>query len=280
MEDIKTWSELFLTSLQNLWLHFVDALPSILAGITLIVLGLLLAWLARLLMVRFLRLVKFDSVQDKFKGGSLLQPLFKKRGPSQWIGKLVYWVVLLVFLVGATEALGLAVISAKIAEIIGYLPKLISGLAILAIGIYLANALRTLIHVGGPSIGLSASRLIGNIAFYVLLAIVGLTGLEQMGVNIDLLKSNFIIILGGVALTLALSYGLGSRAVVANILSGFYAKRHLRPGQSVRIREYEGQILKFEGPSIVLLKKNGEQCVIPASWLSSESIEILSDPEI
>lgn len=278
MNTFKNWSEVFTASLHNLWLQFVEAIPMVLAGLALLLLGWLIARSMKWLSLKFLKAIKFDDLLNRFNLKEVLEKMQVKSGPSKIVAKAVYWTVILVFLVGFAEILGWQIVSEKIAGIIAFIPKLFAGLIIFGVGLYIATLLKKMIVAGGETLGVSSARLLGSIARYVLIVIITLTTLEQIGVNIDLIKSNVIVIVGGVVLAFGIGYGIGSRHVVANILAAFYGKGKFKVGQKAVIDGKEGLIETFDSTSIGIRTSEGRLLIIPASMLAEQTIEILSPP--
>lgn len=278
MNTFENWSEVFSASMHNLWLQLVAAVPIILAGLGLLLLGWLIARSARWLSYKFLKTIRFNQMLERFNLQDVLNKARVDASPARIVSKAIFWTIILIFFVGFAEILGWQIVSEKIAGIIAFIPRLFAGLVILAVGFYIASFVRRVIEAGGSSLGLSSAKILGTIAQYVLFVIIVLTTLEQIGVNIDLIKSNVIILIGGVILAFGIGYGIGSRHMVANILAAFYGKRKFHPGQYIRIDGVEGKIEIFDSHSLVLRTKNNRLVVIPAARLAEQTVEILPLP--
>lgn len=114
-----------------------------------------------------------------------------------------------------------------------------------------------------------------SILFYVLALIVIISTLDQLQLNVDLLTSNVMIIVGGIVLAFAIGYGLSAREILPHIIASFYLKNHYRSGQRIRIGTLEGRIKEINNIHVVI--ENGEETiVIPANRLIAEEVHILS----
>ena len=106
----------------------------------------------------------------------------------------IKWILIFIFIIVASELLGLKMVSEQLGNLIAYLPKLISAVVIFAVGIYVANMAKKTISKMFSSLELTGGSLVGNIIFYVISIIVSVTALNQAGVNTDLITNNLSII--------------------------------------------------------------------------------------
>lgn len=265
----------FVRSLEQFWHGLAEGVPVFLAALALLLLGWGLARIAGWLTRKFFSRIGFDDFSQRFNFQQLLEKAQIKSTPSQLMGRLVFWTVMLIFFVGFADFLGWQVVSEKIAGIVGFIPRLLAGMAILAAGLYIATWVRRLIVAGGESAGLSSARLLGTVAQYVLVVIIALTTLEQIGVNIDLIKSNVVVLVGGAILAFGLGYGLGARQIVANMLGSFYARKKFVPGQVIIVDQIEGRVEQFDSTSLIVRTADNRLVVIPAHKLSEEVVQVL-----
>ena len=142
MENISDWTRIVLESLLELGKSIMSALPNILGAIFLILLGWLLAKLFAFLIKRGLRIIGFDKIGGKFGFEELIQKVKVTITPSELVARFVYWVLLLLFFLTASDTLGWVVVSESIGDLIAYLPKLFSGIIIFVIGLYIANFIK------------------------------------------------------------------------------------------------------------------------------------------
>jgi small-conductance mechanosensitive channel len=275
MEDLRHWTEILLESYTKLVDGLIFALPRIIAGAVLFLLGWLLAKLFSRLISRSLKALKFDKMMERVKLGDFLKRLRISSTPSQLAGKFIYWLVMLLMIVGFADALNLEVVSQKIGVLINYLPNIILAALILIIGLFLAGKVQQVIQVSMASQGIRAGRMIGNIIFYIISVFIILTALEQLKFNIDLLTSNVMILLGGVALAFSIGYGLAAKEIFPNIISSYYGKNMFAVGDTIRLAETEGEILEITNISVVLQTPEGKR-YIPAKKFVTEEVDIIS----
>ncbi|WP_339791012.1 MAG: mechanosensitive ion channel family protein [Imperialibacter sp.] len=273
MEKITDWTQIALGSLLALSQKLMTELPRIFGAILLIIIGWAIAKIVSFAIKKALTAIKFDKLTEKINADEMLAKAKINITPSAVVSKFVYWIILLLFFVTASDTLGWIVVSQSIGDLIAYLPKLFSAIIIFLIGLYIANFIRKGLKGIFDSFSVASGSIVSSFAFYVILVIVTLTALSQAGIDTTIITSNVTLILGGIMLSFALSFGLGSRDVLANILSSYYTKNNFEAGQKIRIGTSEGEIEKIDNISCVLKTKTGK-VVIPVKRLISEEVVI------
>jgi len=93
-------------------------------------------------------------------------------------------------------------------------------------------------------------------------------------VDTNIITSNISIILGGILLAFAISFGIGSRTVLFNILSAFYTRNKFKSGQTIEIEDITGTIELIDNTSCIIKTKD-YRMVIPVSKLLTENVKII-----
>ena len=140
--------------------------------------------------------------------------------PSQIIGYLVRVAVLLFAAVEASRLLGFSVLADLVAQFLLFAAQVLLGLVIFAIGLYLANLAARIIQ----SSDADQANLLALAARVSILALAGAMAMSQMGLASDIINLAFGIVLGAVALAVALAFGLGGREVAARQLDEWKRK--------------------------------------------------------
>jgi hypothetical protein len=275
MEQIVNWSELFLNSFQHLLTGILTAVPKILGAILLLLLGIFLARLISVLIIKTLKLTNFDSWMIKLKVHEFFEKAQIKTSVAEIIARFAYWVVLLIFLVGISETLGWNAVSQKISGFINFLPQVFISLIILIIGLYIASVVRQTIIAAFLSFGLSFGKLVSSAFFYFLLLFVMVIALEQLGINTTIITSNVIIIIGGAVLAFAISYGFASKDILNNFLASLYSKNNFQIGQTIILEDNStGEIVKMDNISVTLKTEEGKM-ILPINTLINQKVRIV-----
>ena len=95
-----------------------DFLPNILAAIVILIIGWIIAKVLKAAVGRLLRLVKFNTLTERAGIDDFLAKGEVKQTATDLIAVLVYWLVMLIVLVTAVNALGLEVASQLLNQIL------------------------------------------------------------------------------------------------------------------------------------------------------------------
>ncbi|MDK3159312.1 mechanosensitive ion channel [Kamptonema cortianum] len=139
-------------------------------------------------------------------------PTPRTQSPSEIVGIIVLIAIMLFATITATEILGLAALTLIITGILQIAGQVLVGLVIFAIGLYLANVTFRII----TSSGNYQARVLGQTARIAILTLVGAMALQQMGIASSIVNLAFGLLLGAIAVAIALAFGLGGREVAAD----------------------------------------------------------------
>ncbi len=265
-----------LSFLQEMWQVLLNFLPKILAAIAVLIIGWLLIKLITFLIRKTLKFTKIDTWTDKLNEIEIFENYDFQFKPANFIVKAVKWILIFVLVIIVSDILGLQMISQEIGNLIRYLPKLFSAIAILMIGIYIANIIRNAIKSLFKSFDLGGSAIIGNIVFYAILLIITITALNQAGINTDVITNNLTIILGALLFAFTIAFGLGSKEIVQRLLFGFYSRKNLAVGQRIKVGEVQGTIDAIDNICLVL-KTNEGKFIFPIKEVNDRVIKVLDD---
>jgi hypothetical protein len=243
-------------------------LPNLLAFVGIILLGWMLAWLLRTWVVRLLggleRIVRSRWSRSEWAAGEFI------RSAPAVIGRIVYWSVLIFFIAAATEILGLAVVSNLVNGLGRYLPNVLAAGLIGLAGIIAGNIVRSAVVKAFASTELAYATLLGRTAQISVLLIAALIAIDQLGINVKFLMVIIAIVTGASLGGMALAFGLGARTLVSNLIATHYLSRVYRVGQTVKIGEVQGRILKIT-PAAVLLETPQGPVLMPSKEFSEKS---------
>ena len=195
-----------------------NALPNILAALVILVVGWLLAKLVRIVVIKVLHLMRFHIAAWKTGVDGVLQRAGVKYNLVELIGQIFYWILILVVLFMAVDALGLQAGSELLNRFLLYIPNIIVAIIVLVLGLLLANFVATVIQTSLSNAGFTHPRFLAQVAKYALIIFVAAIALEQLGVGEQIVVQAFTILFGAICLALALAFGLGGRGVAEKFL--------------------------------------------------------------
>jgi hypothetical protein len=200
------------------WAIIVAYLPKIIGAIIVFVIGLIIASLIARAINYLLKKARFNDLFGH------VAPRFETAGfrfdPAYFISRIVYWFILIIFILGVTDSLGLTTLSTFIQNILYYIPNVVVAVLMLLGALALARAARRLIEgalVAGRESPVE-STVLGSVAYWAIVIFGFLAALEQLRITpslINILVSGFV---GMLALAGGLAFGLGGRNQASEVI--------------------------------------------------------------
>jgi hypothetical protein len=210
--------------LRDMSQKLVAFLPNLLTGILVFVIGLLLAWLVKVLVVRIFRLLKLDAAFARSGVADALQKMAVKDTPAKLIGRMFYWLVVIIFFVLSLSVMKVPVIDQLLERFLIYLPNIFVALIILAIGYFLSNFLGRAVLIASVNAGVKIASFLSKGTKTVIMLFAFVMALEQLGIGRSTVIAAFTIVFGGAVLALALAFGLGGKDQARSLLEKRFKK--------------------------------------------------------
>lgn len=279
MDDSDGFSlkESLIQTYQQFVREVVDHAPELLGALGLLLIGWLLAHLARILTRRLFGGV--DSVLHRFLRVDGSKQASARHSYAIITSRVLFWVVLLFFVAAAANVLGWGLFSGWMASLVAYLPRLVTGLLIVLAGLLLGGAARTLVAKTANSAGVEQSELLGRIGQIVVVLTMTVIGVEQAGINVHFLTNALVVAAGVFLAGGALAFGLGARSLVANVIGAQYSRKHYKIGEQVKIGDTEGALVEVTQTAIVLDTGEG-RAVVPARLFHESVSNIGPESEV
>ena len=132
--------------------------------------------------------------------------------------------MLLVILLGA-NALGIAAISTLFAELLNYIPSVISAVLVLVLGLLLGEFVKDLVLASAGS--LRAAGNLARVAKAAIILLASFMALDQLEIAQDIVLVFFIAVVGAAALAAGIAFGLGGKDIAAEIARDYYERSKL-----------------------------------------------------
>ena len=257
--------------LEPMLANFLDGAAKFGIGLILFVIAWFIAKIISGIIRKILKAVQADKLGDKLKEVDMFSEL--DFSLSDTIAKLIFWIIMLVFMMAGAQILGITSLADGIAGIIAYLPKLFSALLFFLVGVMAANLIKSVIDSAMASLNIKAGRFISGFIFYLLVIVIALTALEQASFETVILRQITLLATGAVFFAFAIGYGFASKDIMANMLASFYGRDKFTVGQRIKIDNIEGVITKIDNTSVSI--DIGERKVImPINKILNSTVEV------
>jgi len=218
---IQTWTEVITNSLQLLWTGFINFLPSFLGAIIIFIIGWVIASVLGKLSAQIIRVLRIDSILEKMGLKKSLERANLNLDSSKFMSELVRWFFIIVFLMAATDILGLVQVTDFLVRVLLYIPQLIVAVLILLAAVLIANFLQKLVKASVEAAGFSSANTLAAVTKWSVLVFAILAALLQLGIAPALIQTIFTGFVAALVISSGLAFGLGGRDFAASILNKF-----------------------------------------------------------
>src|ERR671911_1552199 len=203
-------------SLRNALDRFLEYIPQLIGAIVILVIGYIVARVLKAVVARVLQAIGFDGWMERGGIKQFFDRAQTRETPATVLGTLVFWLVFIIAITMAADALGIRQVSAVLGQLIAYIPSIIAAILILVLAALLANFLASIVR------GATGSDLLANVARYAIMVYAAFAAITELGIAVQLTAPTFLILLGAAALAAAIAFGLGGREVAQDIVSKAY----------------------------------------------------------
>ena len=201
--------------------------PRLAAAIGILMVGFLLAKMVERGTDAALHRIGFDRWMREGGVTEALERAGTTLDPSTVIAKLVFWTVMLLVIILAGNALGVAAVSVLFAELLAYIPDVIAAVIVLILGILLGEFVKDLVLASAG--GLPAAPTLARAAKAAIILLAAFMALEQLEIAQDIVLVFFIAVVGAAALAAGIAFGLGGRDVAAQVTREWYERNRAKP---------------------------------------------------
>jgi len=273
-QTIKKIQTTVVDNMNDQWDQLIEFLPNLAGALIILLIGFIVAFIFKRVSTTLFRRLGLDQFSKTAGVSDVMVDAGLSRRPSVLAGKIVFWFVLFIFMVPAANSLGLDELVRIFKGFISYLPKIITALIIIILGIMFAQYLRRLISEKPATLGSNSARTLGNLVYGVMVTVIVLVALEQLEIETSLLYNIITLVVGGIMLGLALALGLGSREVAHNLLAGVYAREQFSPDTRLEVGDIEGKVIEVNTLNTLILTTDNAMVSIPNSKLYGSVITL------
>ena len=248
MTDITTVEGLKSTlvgTLADLGTQLAGFVPKLLGTLAILLIGWGIARAAQMVTAKILVRMKLDQAADYLGLSEILANAGIKRPASGVVSRLLFWLLILAFVLPATEILGLTSVTVTIDRLIAYLPNVIAATLVLLLGLLLARFIGNVVGSGAAVSEVPYSRQLGQAARVVMIVMVSIVAIEQLGIKTSIFQWLLIASSTAVVFAMAAAFAIGSKEVVGSILAGYYLRKSLRDGTSVEVQGRSGTLTRI-----------------------------------
>lgn len=264
MDALRTrFLDLFTTAWGEASARFSDIVPEALLAIFVVLVGWVVATVLQMIVLRILRFFAIDKLAGKTPLERLLKDIGIRRGLTDILGLLVFWLAILLTLTVAADMLRLTKVSEALAVVTSYIPQAIAALLIIVFGMLLARFLQVLTRQALLRAEIAGDRVAGKAVYIIVFVFVALAAIEQLGIGLEFVTTNAIIVVAATLLLVGIALIVGARTLIEGWMLTQYLQHEISVDDEVEIDGVKGMVVRIT-PVSVILRVERKEVVIPS----------------
>ncbi|MDD5318941.1 MAG: hypothetical protein PHF79_03990 [Candidatus Pacebacteria bacterium] len=219
------WSGALGDSFQGLYPAVVFFAANLIAAIIIFVVGWIVGAFISSLIQKAFRALKVDHALRQagleralHRGGITLDS-------GAFVGGLVKWFVIVLFLISSLQVLGLTQVTAFLSNVVSnYIPQVIVSVLILLVAVVIAEAVQKIVRASAGAAGITGASALGTIARWAILIFAVLAALIQLGIAVTLIQTLFMGVVIALSLAFGLAFGLGGQQAASETIAKIKAQ--------------------------------------------------------
>ena len=228
MYIFSSYGEQFSASLHDIWGSFIYFVPGFLFSVILFIIGWIVGAVVGKAVAQVITALKVDKVLESAGVDDVMQKAGLKLNVGGFIGGLVKWFIIAVFLMASLSNLGLIAVTDFIRiDVLGYLPHVIVASLILVIATVIADFMGKVVSSSSRAGGLRSASFLGTVVRYAIFTFAFIMALSELQIAGDYMRAIFIGLIAMLALAGGLAFGLGGKEAAARALEK--VREHVKP---------------------------------------------------
>lgn len=207
----KDFADVLIESLNGVWSGVIGFLPKFIVAVIVFIVGWIIAVAIGKVIAQIIRALKVDKGLQAIGLEETLSKAGFKLDAGAFLGGLVRWFFIIVFLLAAVDVLGLDAINAFLRDVLGYLPSVIVAAVVLIIGSLVAGVMQRVVVGSAKAASIPSAGFLGGVTKWSIWIFAILIALYHLGVGGVFAQTLFTGFVAMLALAGGLSFGLGGK---------------------------------------------------------------------
>ncbi|MDD5504344.1 MAG: hypothetical protein PHV77_03395 [Candidatus Omnitrophica bacterium] len=212
------WTFVIMESVREMLTRVGAFIPKMIGLLVILIVGWLVAKLIENIIVRSLKLLRLDTLAEKSGTSSFLAKGGIKYTLSELIGVLIYWIVMLIVMITALNAMQWTVVAQVLNTVVVYIPHVIVAVFILVFGMFVSTLLSTVIRTAVSNAGMTQAKMLGQLTQSVVIIFTIVIAMQQLQIQMAVILNVINIVLASMGLALGLAFGLGCKDMAAKTM--------------------------------------------------------------
>jgi len=196
----------------------VEFLPKLVIALVIFVVGWAIGSLLGQVVNQIIKSLKIDNLLRSAKVDDVLKRGGFNLDSGRFVGDLVEWFIIVVFLVASLDVLGLTQVTGFLTEVILYLPQVIVAVLILLVAVVIASAMQRIVVGAAMAAGVHSANFLGSVTKWAIWVFAVLMALFQLNIGGPLIQTLFQGVVVALSLAFGLSFGLGGQQAATGFI--------------------------------------------------------------
>ena len=216
---VNTWSEVLVASFQDLWRGVAAFVPNLIIAILIVIIGWALGSLIGRIVSQVFKSIRVDDALRKAGVDELVNRGGVNLNSGNFVGGLVKWFIIIVFLIAAFDVLGLSQVTLFLQQVaLVYLPQVIVAVLVLLVAGVLGDVMQKVVVTSAMTAEIKSAGLLGSITKWSIWVFAILVALSQLGIAAGFIQTLFTGFVIALALGVGLSFGLGGQEAASKMI--------------------------------------------------------------
>ena len=199
--------------------QIINYLPNLLAGIILLLVGWFVGWIAKRILIQLLVILKVEKLFIRLQWRRALSKADIRYAVFNMIGNIVFFIIFLIFLNSALDAMKLTILSSLIQQSVVFIPKLMIALIILGLGWIVASRVSNSVYNALLKENVPQYSIISRFVKFVALLFFSSMALVEIDIAPQVVIIGFTTIMIALGIIIVTITAFGSRSSVSNIFN-------------------------------------------------------------
>jgi small-conductance mechanosensitive channel len=219
MPIISDWGTQLSSAFTGIGAQLLAFLPKLLIAVIIFIAGWVVGSVLAEVVSKMVKALKIDSVLESAGARGLLEKAGFKLNTGAFIGGLIKWFIIVVFLVTALDILNLQQVNQFLMNVVlGYIPQVIVATLILIVAAVLADFTQKVTTGGARALESKSAGFVGGVARWAIWIVAILAALNQLGIASGMMQTLFTGLVAMLALAGGLAFGLGGKEAAARYI--------------------------------------------------------------
>ena len=217
---LNQWAIVLTQSFQDLSYGLILFTPRLIAALVIFLIGWLVGVGIGRLVAQIIHSIRVDEALRSAGVEKVLIRAGWKLNSGRFLGALVEWFVIIVFLVAALDALQLTAVTLFLTTVVlTYLPHVIVAVLILLVAAVIAEAAQRVVAGSAAAANIRTANFLGALTRWAIWIFAILVAISQLGIAVSFINTLFTGVIIALSLALGLSFGLGGQQAAADYIA-------------------------------------------------------------